>query len=171
MAKSPTVISASTTVKGRIQGQEDVEVLGKVEGHVELEGQLLIDAAARVDAEVEATSITIQGILVGNASAADAIFLEATARVIGDLSAPRIVIDEGARVRGLVETGDGAEAAPKTRARPKRSAPPPKPVARPRKADPVPEPEHDEAPADDDDEEPELPTTARKKKVSVKKRG
>ena len=167
MSKSPTVISASTTVKGRIQGQEDVEVLGRVEGQVEIEGQLSIDSNARVDAQIQATTVTVHGIIVGDTIASESIYLDASARVVGNLSAPSIVIEEGAKIRGLVETGDNAgDAKPKAK---KPSAPSPRRTSKPaQRTEPAPDPVDDDA---DEDDEPDLPASASKKKVSVKKRG
>ncbi|MCA9556943.1 MAG: polymer-forming cytoskeletal protein, partial [Myxococcales bacterium] len=69
MAKAPTIITASTTVDGRVEGSEDVEIYGAVRGAVRLEGDLYVDGEARVDAEVEVTTIAIHGILVGNVQA------------------------------------------------------------------------------------------------------
>ena len=97
----------------------------------------------------------------GDASASDTIHLTADAQVVGDLTAPRIIIDDGARIRGMVDMGEADNAAPRSRT----SSP------RPSRAKTAPAP----APApvdttDDDDEEPELPSGASTKKVAVKKR-
>ena len=161
MAKAATVITASSVVRGRIEGAEDLDIFGRVEGQIALEGSITIDGAARVDAAVSATSLFVHGILVGDASASDTIHLTADAQVVGDLTAPRIIIDDGARIRGMVDMGEADNAAPRSRT----SSP------RPSRAKTAPAP----APApvdttDDDDEEPELPSGASTKKVAVKKR-
>ena len=160
MAKAATVITNSTIVRGRIEGAEDLDILGRVEGQIALEGAIKIEASARVDGTVSATSLHIHGILVGDATAADTIHLTADAQVVGDLTAPRIIIDEGALVRGLIDMGDAENAAPKSRASTPRSS---RPKAAPA-ASPAP------AVAEDDDDEPELPSGTSAKKVAVKKR-
>ena len=48
MAKSATVITASSIVRGRIEGSEDLDILGRVEGQIALEGAIKIAEAARV---------------------------------------------------------------------------------------------------------------------------
>ena len=160
MAKSPTIISATTAVKGRVQGDEDVELYGRIEGQVALGGHLYVDEGARLDADIQASELTVHGIIVGDSVADGLIKLESTARVVGDLRAPRIIIDEGALVRGVVETT--SEAAGSTGRAPKIERP-----VRPKvKAAPAPV----EAVDVDEDDEPEPPKSARKKKVSVKKR-
>ena len=156
MAKASTTITAGTLVRGRVSGAEDIDLFGRVEGQIEIEGALKIDGDARADAEVTASDVYVYGILIGNATATGTIHLTETALAVGDLTAPRIIIDAGARVRGQVEmTGSGSG---KTSTMPKRAA---APTAPPRASTP-----RDE----DEDEEPDLPGAATKKKVSVKKR-
>lgn len=199
MAKAPTVITAGIVVSGRIEGAEDIEVFGAVKGSVHLDGDVFVDENARVDADLEVNNLTIHGILVGNVTASDAIELAASARVVGDLTAPRVIVQAGALYRGTIDMGDiegempgegkagrsksrassraparatsSRSAAPARAARPEPE-PEPKPKPKPSRARPAkkdPEPEPVDDVVDDDDE-PELPAAAKKKKVAVKKR-
>ncbi len=199
MAKAPTVITAGIVVSGRIEGAEDIEVFGAVKGSVHLDGDVFVDEQARVDADLEVNNLTVHGILVGNVTASDAIELASTARVIGDLTAPRVIVNGGALYRGTIDMGDiedeipgeskssrgksargssrSSRSAPARAARPEReepkaaAKPEPKRPSRSRKKAPEPAPEPE--PVDDvgdDDDEPELPKAAAKKKVAVKKR-
>ena len=68
MAKASTVVTASTIVRGRLSGEEDLDVFGRIQGTVELTGSIHLDAAARIDADVTAKNFVVQGIFVGNAS-------------------------------------------------------------------------------------------------------
>ncbi|MCA9541102.1 MAG: polymer-forming cytoskeletal protein, partial [Myxococcales bacterium] len=125
MARAPTIITAGTTVSGRIEGAEDVEVFGAVKGSVQLDGSLFIDEKARVDADLSVSSLTIQGILVGNAAASEVIELTASARVIGDLTAPRVIVEDGAHYRGTIDMGqiEGDDEKPAAANRPAARAP------------------------------------------------
>jgi cytoskeletal protein CcmA (bactofilin family) len=128
-AKSTTVIAPGTVVSGRVEGAEDLTVLGQLRGTLRLEGELLVDAEARVEADAEVTAAVIHGIYVGNVVASDRVELSASARVLGDLAAPRIIIEEGAAFSGAIDMGDveGAEPAPRRAA----AATPARPGARP----------------------------------------
>ena len=157
MAKAPTIVTASTIIRGRISGEEDLDVFGRIQGSIDLSGSITVDAAARIDADVSAQNLYVHGILVGNAQVSDTIHLTAACRVIGDLSAPRIIIDEGAQIRGLVDMGDSAgQPVSKTASR----------TAPPRRAAPVAKAEE----VVEETDEPELPDAASAKRVSVKKR-
>ena len=53
---------------------------------------------------VSGASVTVAGAVQGDVRASDAVLLERGARVVGDLTAPRIGVSTGALVRGLVRT-------------------------------------------------------------------
>ena len=76
-----------------------------------------------VKAEVQVKSCIISGALVGNVTATESIEITKEGRMVGDISAPRVVIVDGAGFRGRIDTGEvdveeGAE-------RPRWRAPPP----------------------------------------------
>jgi cytoskeletal protein CcmA (bactofilin family) len=108
--KGPARVAAATlgqsvVIKGEVFASEDLIINGQVEGRVELRGHsLTIGATANVKADVSAEVVTIQGTVTGNILAGDKIDLRESASVVGDLIAPRIVIADGAQVRGRIET-------------------------------------------------------------------
>jgi len=101
--KEPCLIGSKVTVKGSISGTEDLVVYGRVEGRVGLEKGLTIEEEGAVEADVEVTEATVKGELRGEVVASKAAVLLATARVVGNIRAPRIVIEEGARFSGTIE--------------------------------------------------------------------
>ncbi len=153
MAKAATLITGSTVVRGRLEGSEDLEIQGRVEGQIALDGALTIDSAGRADATVNATSIYVHGILIGDATATDTIHLTGESIVVGDLAAPRVIVDDGAKVRGLIDMGGDASPAKSSRSTKTKTS---RPRSAPAEAETV--------------EEPELPAAASTKKVNVKKR-
>ena len=84
-------------------GNEAITIQGTVEGTVALDAHLLVDEAGQVTADVEATSVTVRGQLHGELVVRDIITLEPGCQVTGNLRAPRIVIQEGARFRGNID--------------------------------------------------------------------
>ncbi len=187
------MIAAGTRVSGRLEGAEDLDVFGSVEGSIQLAGDLLVDGDARVDATVEVEHLTVHGVLVGDVTASGRVELHSTARVVGDIVAPQVVVHEGARVRGLIDMGEPEGQASTRRAKPAatttparsrsaprsvaRSAPAPAPRgpvsrARPVRAEPD-EPSEPPPPAEPPEpevEEAPAPTKAATKRRSVKKK-
>jgi cytoskeletal protein CcmA (bactofilin family) len=132
--KAASTIGAKTVVIGSVHGDGDLELYGRVEGDITVEGNVLIAATAKVKGTITASAIRVAGAVEGNLHASETVAIEPDARVLGDLMTPRISIAEGATVQGMVRT----EPAPKKDAQ--RAAEPrtPDPVRPPAVARPVP---------------------------------
>jgi cytoskeletal protein CcmA (bactofilin family) len=99
-------IGRSITIKGDISGDEDLLVQGTVEGSVKLESHAVtVGSEGRVHADITGRIITVEGEVEGNLVANEQIILRGSARVEGDIKAPRVVLDDGANFRGLVDMG------------------------------------------------------------------
>jgi len=115
-------IGRGTVVRGRITGAANLEILGRVEGEVEVDGDVVLDARGLAAASLSGRRVTIRGAVRGDLVATESIVLEDGARVVGDVRAPRVAIATGALVRGYVQTGDAPAASSTARARPAASA-------------------------------------------------
>jgi len=99
-----SVIGAGTVVRGNVEGDGSLEIFGRVEGDVNMGGDVVVGEAGAVRGNVSGEKISVQGAVQGDLRGADAVLLERGAKVVGDLSAPRIGIANGALVRGTVRT-------------------------------------------------------------------
>lgn len=98
-------IGKSIRVKGEISAREPFLVAGQVEGTINVDGHALTVAEeATVDALIAAETIVIQGTVTGATLASGKITVQPTAKVEGELSAPTIVVAEGALIQGRVQT-------------------------------------------------------------------
>jgi len=151
-----TIIGQETTVTGNLQGDEDLTVQGRVEGALSLNATLMVEPSGIVKAEVSVRNALVNGVVVGNITASDSVELTDQARVVGDLTAPRVIIVEGASFRGKIDMGDMEGEVPRpSTARPAvaprrpvttTSMPPRRPVAAPSRPAPKPAPKPAEAP-------------------------
>jgi cytoskeletal protein CcmA (bactofilin family) len=97
-------IGPSVVIKGDITTQEPLVVSGRVEGTITAPGQTVtIEAGARVTANVAAAGIVIGGKVKGSLVAEERIALRAGAEVKGDMSAPRVAVEDGAFVCGKAQ--------------------------------------------------------------------
>lgn len=93
-------IGPSVVVKGEISAKEPISVSGRVEGTIDVPGHVVtIEAGAHVIADVAAAGIVVAGTVTGSLVAEERIELRASAEVEGDLSAPRLAVEDGASVR------------------------------------------------------------------------
>jgi cytoskeletal protein CcmA (bactofilin family) len=101
----PTSIDASTELTGNLSCSETVRIDGKLKGKLDCEKSVIIGQGAKVEAVVTADEVVISGSVKGDVIARRKITLEKTARVIGDLATPGIVIEEGAKLEGRIVIG------------------------------------------------------------------
>jgi cytoskeletal protein CcmA (bactofilin family) len=104
-----SIFPAGTTVDGDVVCDEDVIVEGRVNGTVVVAGVLLVEDTGSIRGDVRGGRVVVRGVVVGSVEGTDGILVESCARVVGDLYAPRVHIEEGALFRGRVEiAGEGA---------------------------------------------------------------
>ncbi|MEZ4460055.1 MAG: polymer-forming cytoskeletal protein [bacterium] len=137
-----TTIGPLTTVEGRIEGDEDLNIEGRVVGSVALTQTLFVAQNGAVDGTIHAKGVRIDGTVDGDVTATEFIHLTASARVRAKLAAPIIRMDDGALLRGDIEMDvDGP--VPVTRSvasKPvARVAPVARPVATPAPVKPTPQ--------------------------------
>ena len=101
------IIGESITIEGELKGSEDLTIQGNVEGSVNLNDHAVtVGPDGKVEADIVARVITVEGHVVGDLDADDQIVLRGSARVEGDLSAPRVNLEDGSYFRGAVDMGD-----------------------------------------------------------------
>jgi cytoskeletal protein CcmA (bactofilin family) len=100
-------IGRSITIRGEVTGDEDLLIQGRVEGSVDLQQHAVtVGPEGDVKASIRGRIVTVEGTVHGDLTAQEQIILRSSARVQGDLSAPRVVIEDGASFRGGVDMGD-----------------------------------------------------------------
>ncbi len=102
-------IGISVTIKGEINGAEDLTVDGQVEGKIELpEHTLTIGPNATVMADINAKVVTVFGTVIGNVLAREKADIRKTASVEGSLICGSLAVQEGAKMNGRIETKKSA---------------------------------------------------------------
>jgi cytoskeletal protein CcmA (bactofilin family) len=98
-----TVVGPAIAIRGRIEGEEDLVVEGRIEGAITLAGHLTVAENGIIEANLDVDSVEVRGEVIGDISAARSITIQQGARVRGNVRAPRVIINDGARFRGSVE--------------------------------------------------------------------
>lgn len=100
-----SVIAAGLTIEGKIEGAGHVRIAGRFQGDVHVQGNLTIEADAKVTGGVRAAAVVIGGELEGNIDGAQRVELLATGVLNGNLKAGSLTVAAGSRMRGQVEFG------------------------------------------------------------------
>ena len=104
-----SIIAADITITGKIDGTGHVRIAGRFDGDVHIQGDLTIDAGAKLTGGVRANSVTIGGEIEGNIESAASVEILSTGVLNGDLKAGTLTVASGSRMRGRVEFGWGDE--------------------------------------------------------------
>ncbi|MGB8542307.1 MAG: polymer-forming cytoskeletal protein [Candidatus Acidiferrales bacterium] len=103
-SNSVTTIAAGLKISGEISGTTDLYIDGETQGKVRLpNARVTVGPNGRVQADIEAREIIIEGTVLGNLKAGERLHLGAASRVQGSFLTPRFAIEDGARLRGKVE--------------------------------------------------------------------
>jgi len=122
-ASAVTVIARTAHVKGEIKGAGEIRIEGTVKGTLDCSALVLVAQGGQVEGEIRAETSTISGNVKGDVFASQKIELTPSATVEGNITSPRILIQEGANFEGQVfMTGNKAGAAPKPEKKPTQEA-------------------------------------------------
>jgi cytoskeletal protein CcmA (bactofilin family) len=101
-----TIIGPSILINGKLSGDEDLTVRGRVEGELSLTRTLIVEPSGIVKANVQVKNAIISGVVVGNITATESVELTREGRMVGDIASPRVIIVDGASFRGRVDMGN-----------------------------------------------------------------
>jgi cytoskeletal protein CcmA (bactofilin family) len=87
---------------GDVSGEEDFVIFGTVEGEVHVDGAIVVEESGVIHGNVHGRTVTVRGVVVGDAKAGAAIRVDEGGKMVGDVRAPRVNIVKGARFRGHV---------------------------------------------------------------------
>lgn len=97
-------IGPSISIKGDLTGEEDLLIQGRVDGKVDLKQyNVTIGKNGRIKADIFGKLITIEGEVEGNLFGQEQITVRGTGNVRGNISAPRVAIEDGARFKGSID--------------------------------------------------------------------
>ena len=98
-------ISADLMIEGKIVGSGHIRIAGRFKGDVQVDGNVSLEAGARLEGHVKANVVSVGGELIGNIENAKRVELLETGVINGDVKAGSLTVAAGSRMRGQVEFG------------------------------------------------------------------
>ena len=98
--EAKTTIGENSTFEGRFMVRGNLRIDGIFEGKALVVDQLQIGEKAKVRTNINASSVVVEGLVIGNIIATRRILLLSTARVLGDLKTPELIIQDGVVLEG-----------------------------------------------------------------------
>jgi cytoskeletal protein CcmA (bactofilin family) len=100
-----SILSPGMEINGSLSSQGSVRIDGKVEGKVNIKGDLIIGEQGRVKGEVKAANLKLAGRIEGNAIISGRFDLSASGVMAGDVQCAVFTIDEGGQLNGNTSMG------------------------------------------------------------------
>ena len=108
-------IDQGSEFEGKLSFRDTVRIDGKFCGEITSENTLIVGESGEIEADIYSKTVSISGTVSGNVIAENKVVLHKTALVKGNIEAPSLVIEEGAKLNGQVtmDGKSGKQAAPK----------------------------------------------------------
>lgn len=105
-------LGPSIALEGKLSGDEDLLVEGRFRGEIQVPAhQVTVGSDGRVEGEVRASAIVVEGEVRGNLTASQQVLVRASGSVHGDIRAPRVALDQGCRFKGAIDMEPNARPA------------------------------------------------------------
>lgn len=98
-----SLISSEVEIIGTIKTSGSIQIEGRVEGEILSQGDVNIGKSGSVKGNLRVNSVTLSGTVQGNIEAKDRIALKSTARLLGDIKAKRLSVEDGVTFVGKSE--------------------------------------------------------------------
>ena len=91
-------------IEGKIYSTQDLQVDGEVAGTIELPNhKLTVGPHGRIKADIKVREILVLGRVEGGLQAQEKVEIRSAAQFVGDIKASRIILEEGAYVKGSID--------------------------------------------------------------------
>ncbi len=95
-----TLLGKGSEFEGKLSFEGQVRIDGKYSGQIATKDTLVIGEGARVNAEIQAGTVIVNGTVEGNIKATTMVELHPPARVKGSIESPAVSIDKGVIFEG-----------------------------------------------------------------------
>ena len=95
-----SAIGLNSQFEGRFAVKGAIRIDGKFEGEALIVDKVFIGPKGKVKTNIKASSVVIEGILIGNIQATNRVLLLPTSRILGDIQTPELIIQNGTILEG-----------------------------------------------------------------------
>jgi len=102
--KEQVMIGKTIHIKGDLTGEEDLLIEGCIDGQVHLpKHKVTVGKTGHVNADIYGNKLVIEGDVEGNLFGEDQLILKGSSRVRGNITAPRVILEDGSNFKGSVD--------------------------------------------------------------------
>jgi cytoskeletal protein CcmA (bactofilin family) len=101
-------VGEKLSIKGEIVGEGDLELAGRFEGIINVNGRVIVGERAEVDADISASNIVVGGKVRGNLNATGRVEILPQGILTGNLKTGSFTAADGALVKGEIVVDRGS---------------------------------------------------------------
>ena len=95
-----TILSEDIDFSGTLNFEKPFLIRGRLSGNIVASGLLVIDEAAIVEANINATRVIIRGSVKGDVIASEKVEVAITGKLVGNVKSPEIYMETGCTFNG-----------------------------------------------------------------------
>ena len=95
-----STIGRKSHFAGRFAVKGSLRIDGKFEGDALIVDKVFIGPKGKVKTNIHASSVVVEGILIGNIRATSRVLLLPTSKILGDIQTPELIIQAGTILKG-----------------------------------------------------------------------
>ena len=103
-----TLLAKGVHLKGEIRVEGTVRIDGRLEGEIHTKGQVIVGEDGLVQGTIAAGTVVSSGRIKATVTAVERVQLLKTAVLIGEVHAPVLMMEEGAKMQGTTDMGVSA---------------------------------------------------------------
>ena len=100
-----TLLAKGVLLKGEIHVEGTVRIDGRLDGEIQTKGQVIIGEDGLVQGTITAGTVISSGRIKAKVMADERVQLMRTATLIGEVLTPVLIIEEGAKLQGVMDMG------------------------------------------------------------------
>lgn len=104
-----SLIADQTFIDGTLRAEESIRIRGAIQGEVESKRHVYVEEQAKVTAKVTGESVTVAGQVNGQIFCAGRVEIKPSGRVIGEITAGTLIMQEGAFFEGNLKMATRGE--------------------------------------------------------------
>lgn len=99
------IINAGTSIVGDINSEGDLRIDGSVKGSIVVKSKLVIGPSSKIEGNIKAANCDISGVVNGNMEISELLSVKTTAKIVGDITSQKLIIESGAEFNGRSQMG------------------------------------------------------------------
>jgi len=99
-----SMIGSGAKIEGKLVSDEDLMIQGQVKGSVTAKAnEVIVGVKGKLTADIQAKVVKVEGTVSGDITASEKVIIAKTGNVVGNIRAPRVNLEDGAKFKGSIE--------------------------------------------------------------------